>query len=221
MNSGQHRTARRGLSTLALFRGLARFRRLLRRPNSKGPAEALYLGLVRQARQPGFYQHAGVPDTLDGRFDLIVLHLFLLLQRLKGLQSPAAELGQGVYDVMFADMDRNLREMGVADLGVGKHVKRMVRAFHGRAAAYEMGLAADDAELEAALRRNLYGTTTPSSAEVALMAAYLRREAGNLAAQPTQALLAGAVHFGPAPGSASPAPATGRYVPLKGTDDSR
>ncbi len=176
-------------------------KRFLFRPKAKGPAQALYLGLVRQARQPGFYRHAGVPDTVDGRFDMILLHAFLLLRRLKGREPPAAELGQAVCDLMFADMDRGLREMGVADLGVGKHVERMIGAFHGRAAAYDAALAAGETELEAALRRNLYGTITPGGAEVTLMAAYLRREAVNVAAQPIQSLLEGAVHFGPAPGS--------------------
>ena len=174
---------------------------LFHRRDRSEPAHALYAGLVKQARQPGFYAHAGVPDTLDGRFDMILLHAFLVLHRLKGLEGPAAELGQALSDVMFADMDRNLRELGVGDLSVGKHVRRMVRAFRGRMAIYDAGLAGDDDQLEAALRRNLYGTISPGGAQVTLMVAYLRREASSLAEQPIRALLAGRVAFGPAPGS--------------------
>ena len=177
-----------------------RLEHLFHRRHLTGPAQTLYVCVVEQARQPEFYQSAGVPDTLDGRFDMILLHAFLVLHRLKRLEGPAAALAQALCDVMFVDMDRNLREMGVGDLSVGKHVKRMIQAFQGRAAVYDASLAAGDAELEVALRRNLYGTTSPSGAEVALMVAYLRREAESLAAQPMGALLAGRVAFGPAPG---------------------
>ncbi len=174
--------------------------RLFRRRADGAAAEALYLRLVAQVRQPGFYVYAGVPDTLDGRFDTILVHVFLVLHRLKGLEGPAAALRQDLLEVMLADMDRNLRELGVGDLSVGKHVKRMVAAFGGRMEVYDAALAASDGALEEALRRNLYGTVTPDEAEVACMAAYLRAAAESLEAQPIEALLAGRVAFGPVPG---------------------
>jgi len=106
-------------------------------------AVALYKCIVEQARQPDFYTHHGVPDSLDGRFDMIVLHTFLVMRRLRTIASQAAgQLSQDLFDLLFADMDSNLREIGVGDLGVGKRVKKMAQAFYGRVEAYEAGLTA-------------------------------------------------------------------------------
>ena len=136
-----------------------------------------------------------MPDTLDGRFELVCLHAFLYLHRLKAEGAAAAALGQRFFDQMFADFDRSLREIGTGDLSVGRQVKRMAEAFYGRIRAYEDGLAGDDSALAAALERNLYGTAAASAEQVAAMAAYLRREAAALAAQPAAALLAGDIAF--------------------------
>jgi len=162
-------------------------------------ARRLYAALVRQARQPGFYTVCGVPDTVDGRFDMILLHAFLLLRRLKREHARSRDLGQAVFDLMFADMDENLREMGVGDLAVGKRIKGMAQAFYGRIAAYEAGLAAADESLDLALRRNLYRKAAPADAAVALVVDYLRREAAALDAEPLDSFLTGQVRFGPAP----------------------
>src|SRR5437879_5129919 len=121
-------------------------------------AELAYRRVVDQARQPAFFAAYGVPDTVDGRFEMICLHAFLYLHRLKGERPHAAPLGQRFFDTMFADFDRSLREMGTGDLSVGRHVKRMAQAFYGRIAAYEEGLAGDDSALRPALERNLFGT---------------------------------------------------------------
>src|SRR3546814_8966780 len=85
-------------------------------------ADRLYAAIVAQARHPAFYQDYGVPDTVDGRFEMIALHAFLLLHRLKQDPERTAKLGQAVYDAMFLDMDASLREMGAGDLGVGRRV---------------------------------------------------------------------------------------------------
>ena len=100
-------------------------------------AELAYRRVVEQARQPGFFTDAGVPDTIDGRFELISLHAFLYLQRLKRERPGSAALGQRFFDVMFLDFDRALREMGTGDLSVSREIKRMAEAFYGRIAAYE------------------------------------------------------------------------------------
>lgn len=160
-------------------------------------AASLYRAAVTQARQPDFYVGYGVPDTVDGRFELVALHVFLVLHRLKGGGEAADRLGQVLFDLMFADMDQNLREMGAGDLGVGPRVKFMARAFYGRIAAYQDGLAEEsDRTLNAALRRNLYGTApSPSDAAMAAMANYLRRGVGQLEAATIDDLLAGRVTF--------------------------
>lgn len=170
-----------------------------------GPAVALYRQIVAQARLPGFYRDHAVPDTLDGRFDMIVLHAFLVMRRLKRISGPEAQkVSQDLFDLLFADMDSNLREIGVGDLGVGKRVKKMAQAFYGRVEAYEAGLAsADPAVLEQALGRNVYGTLQeggrspgelPAAALTAL-AGYLRQADAALTAQPDDAVIAGSLRF--------------------------
>ena len=159
-------------------------------------AERAYGLVVEQARRPEFFMAIGVPDTLDGRFELICLHAFLYLHRLKDEQTPAAALAQRFFDTMFADFDRSLREIGTGDLSVGRQVKRMAEAFYGRIRAYEDGLAGGDAELSAALARNLFGTTSPTQEQLARIAAYLRREATSPSGRDSAALLGGAVAFG-------------------------
>lgn len=167
-----------------------------RRNQFRDAADQAYRLVVEQSRLPAFYAMLGVPDTLDGRFEVICLHAFLYLHRLKAEGAPAAALGQQFFDRMFADFDRSLREIGTGDLSVGRQVKRMAEAFYGRIRAYEDGLAGDDAALCAALARNLYGTASASDEQLARVAAYLRREAQSLAGQPAAALLAGAMTFG-------------------------
>lgn len=161
---------------------------LLRR-KSRNAAQALYSAIVAASRAPVFYEDWGVPDTLDGRFELIALHAFLALRRLKQSAESAA-FAQVLFDTMFADLDRSLREMGASDLGVGRQVKTMAKAFYGRILAYERGLTGSDS-LESALRRNLYGTTTPSAAQVAAVIGYLRRQSHALEGAPVALLLSG------------------------------
>jgi cytochrome b pre-mRNA-processing protein 3 len=162
-------------------------------------ARDLYVTIVRQGRQPGFYTACGVPDSPDGRFDMIALHAYLVLRRLKREQGKTAALAQALFDLMFADMDHNLREMGVGDLSVGRRVKALAQAFYGRVAAYDEGLDGDDATLKAALRRNIYRHTQPSEAQVSMVADYLRRADRDLATQDVSRLTAGQISFGPAP----------------------
>src|SRR5436309_14551521 len=139
-----------------------------------------YGRVVEHARQPGFFIDGGVPDTIDGRFELICLHAFLYLHRLKREQKRAAGLGQRFFDTMFGDFDRSLREMGTGDLSVGREVKRMAQAFYGRVQAYEQGLKEGEASLAAALARNLFGTAPTEPPTAAMMTTYLRREAARL-----------------------------------------
>lgn len=160
-------------------------------------ARKIYVSLVKQGRQPVFYLSFGVPDTPDGRFDLIALHAFLLFRRFKRDHDRTEALGQAVFDLMFADMDQNLREMGVGDLGVGKRIKGMAEGFFGRVQAYEKGLDDTPEALESALKRNLYRKSTPSDTQVSAMAAYMRRQAARLDMIDTESLLAGDLTFDP------------------------
>ncbi len=172
------------------------FTALFRRNPHRVAAHDTYRLIVARARNGLFFTALGVPDTLDGRYELIALHAFLVLNRLKADHGQTADFAQSVFDTMFADLDRGLREMGAGDLGVGRRVKAMATGFYGRILAYEQGLAAG-AALGDALRRNLYGTVTPSEGQLAAMTRYLHRQRAALAAEPVADLLSGKVNFLP------------------------
>ena len=127
-----------------------------RKPRSapRGTIEAIYGMIVTQAREPSFYRNLGVPDTVNGRFDLLVLHLWLVLRRLRAAEG-AAVLSQALFDRFCNDMDDNLREMGVGDLTVPKRMQAFGEAFYGRTAAYDMALQAGDEPLAQALCKNI------------------------------------------------------------------
>jgi cytochrome b pre-mRNA-processing protein 3 len=164
-----------------------------RRPARPDTISTLYGTIVAQARLPGFYRDYAVPDTVNGRFDLIVLHLALLLDRLNA-DEALRRLGQDVFDRFCQDMDHNLREMGVGDLAVPKEMRRMGEAFYGRAQAYRTALAAaDDTDLVGALARNIYGGA--AAAPAGRLAAYIREAVRALGAQESASLAAGHVSF--------------------------
>ena len=175
--------------------------RLFQRKRPEAEALDLYDAVVAQARRPEFYAGLGVPDTIDGRFEMIALHAFLVMRRLKGQGQAASAVSQELFDTLIADMDRSLREIGIGDLSVPKHIKNMAKGLYGRIVSYEKGLAEPgDGLLHAALDRNLYGTVleVPES-HLAAMAAYMRRETAALAGQPVDGLATGHVQFGPPP----------------------
>jgi cytochrome b pre-mRNA-processing protein 3 len=165
---------------------------LFRRP-PRNTIAALYGTIVAQARRPVFYEGFAVPDPVLGRFDLIVLHLVLLLRRLREGEAAHRELAQGVFDAFCRDMDDNLREMGISDQGVPRQMRKVGEAFYGRAQAYEAALGGPDG-LAAALGRNLYGADAPPVAAAAL-AAYVREAVAMLAGQELGALASGRVSF--------------------------
>jgi cytochrome b pre-mRNA-processing protein 3 len=171
------------------------FSQLFRPSPAKIVAESLYRCVLDQARHPDFYSKWGVPDSVDGRFEMIVLHTIIVIGRLGGKSATA----QALFDLLFADMDLNLRELGVSDISLARHIKRMAKGFLGRAKAYEDGLATmdDDAVLQGALRRNLYGTCAEIGSETMMaMAAYVRRESAALL---TQSVETGKISFGEPP----------------------
>jgi cytochrome b pre-mRNA-processing protein 3 len=183
----------RAMGLLSMFR---------RRPHERA-GFALYGAAVAAARDPLLFARLGVPDTVEGRFDLISLHVALLIRRLRADSDPrGAALAQAVFDAMFADMDLNLREMGVGDLSVGKKVRQAWEAFHGRALAYEAALdGADAPALAEALARNVWRGAAPEGAALAL-ARLAAAQAAHLAGQGLVPLLAGRADFLPAEGLA-------------------
>jgi cytochrome b pre-mRNA-processing protein 3 len=161
----------------------------------------LYGVIVAQARSPAFYTHYGVSDSVEGRFELIVLHLVLVLRRLgaKGAAAsergpslgPGSAVGQRLFDVFCRDLDDNLREMGVGDLAVPRRMRAFGEAFYGRQGAYGTALDAEDhGALEKALARNILGDVDAGSRAVAL-ARYVDATVGQLTAEPKEAVVAG------------------------------
>jgi cytochrome b pre-mRNA-processing protein 3 len=167
---------------------------LFRRPDPT--IAALYGAIVTQARDPGFYADFGVPDTVLGRFDLIILHLALLLRRLRAGDEPGRASAQSVFDTFCRDMDHNLREMGIGDQGVPHQMRRVGEAFYGRAQAYDtaLGQAGNDALIEA-LTRNVYAEAREGAVAARRLAAYVRHAADHLEAQALDRLLSGVVSF--------------------------
>jgi cytochrome b pre-mRNA-processing protein 3 len=128
------------------------------------PSSALYATIVAAARQPKFYAAWQVPDTLDGRFDMLVLHFFLAMDRMREFGTEAVDFRQALTDRFFAEMDAALREVGVGDLVVGKKVRKMAEAYFGRATAYTTAMAIGENEMRDAIARNIFPGTEKSSA---------------------------------------------------------
>jgi cytochrome b pre-mRNA-processing protein 3 len=158
-------------------------------------AARAYVTVVNQSRQPFFYAEYAVADTLDGRFDVIVLHLFLISHRLRKEQSEeAGEFNRVLQEAFFSDMDRNVREMGVSDTGVGKRIKAMAQAFFGRLQAYSNGLTGS-VDFKESLRRNLYREASVSDAQLQAVHDYCVRTLTVLDTQDAQSIMRGEIHF--------------------------
>jgi cytochrome b pre-mRNA-processing protein 3 len=161
----------------------------------RGTIEAIYGMIVTQAREPLFYQDLGVPDTVNGRFDLLLLHLWMVLRRVRQV-TGGAELGQALFDHFCADMDDNLRELGVGDLAVPKRMQAFGEAFYGRSAAYDLALTDNSEALAQALFRNILEGRQIENAH--RLAAYAQAAMAQLAAADEATLLAASWKFPPA-----------------------
>jgi cytochrome b pre-mRNA-processing protein 3 len=168
---------------------------LFRRRDRDATIAALYGAIVAQARLPAFYAGYGVPDTINGRFDLIVLHLALVLRRLRREGEAARAFGQNLFDHFCTDMDDNLREIGVGDLAVPREMRKMADAFYGRLAAYEAALAAaSEQELANALTRNVFSGSRPADG-AARLARYVAEAVRQLDEQDRAGLERGEIGF--------------------------
>jgi len=155
---------------------------LFRRSPESRIIAALYGTIVAQARAVAFYQNYNVPDTVNARFEMLVLHVVIVLDRLRREAAPIAALGQGIFDQFCDDMDGHLREMGVGDLSVPTKMRRIGEAFYGRQAAYEAALAARG-QLAEVLSRTVFGVDREPDPGALRLAAYAREAVGHLAAQ--------------------------------------
>jgi cytochrome b pre-mRNA-processing protein 3 len=157
-------------------------------------ARSLYGSIVTQARSRAFYAACGVPDTAEGRFEMIALHLVLVLHRLAGADAPGRQLAQALTEAFVADLDDSLREMTVGDLAVPRHVKRAVAALHDRHEAYRAALAASsDDQLTAAILTRLAPESSSPSLDPARLCGYIRQAKHRLDLLPGIDVLAGRV----------------------------
>ncbi len=170
---------------------------LFRRPPFEREGFLLYGAAVAAARAPSLYAGIGVPDTAAGRFEMVCLHAGLLIRRIRSEATERTDrLAQAVFDAMFADMDVNLREMGISDLAVGKRVKMLWEGFHGRATIYDAAVdAGDEAALAAALARNAWPKAEPPTGAPEALARHAMAAAAHLATQPIDGLARGEARF--------------------------
>ena len=151
---------------------------------------------MAQARRPAFYADYGVPDTPAGRFDMILLHLIVFIRRLRGEPAAVRALGQGVFDLFCRDMDHSFREMGIGDLAVPKHMRRVAEAFYGRASAYDRAIeTAGEDELAAVLAPNIFPESAAPSAYARRLAHYVRGAIDELGRQNAEAFAQARVSF--------------------------
>lgn len=155
-----------------------------KRAQRRAPVEALFGRIAEASRQPALYIEGGIPDSFEGRFESLTLHMFLVLRRLRELPPPAGDLSQELIDACFAYLELGFRNGGVSDVVVPKRMKKIGQMFYGRVQAYEAAFTASEAEtLIETLRRNASPEGAPA------LAVYLRTAQAGLAALDLDALL--------------------------------
>ncbi|MTI17370.1 ubiquinol-cytochrome C chaperone [Rhodobacteraceae bacterium RKSG542] len=159
----------------------------------------VYKSIVSQARQPVFYTQLRVPDSVEGRFEMIVFHAFCVFHRLQGEDDRASKLAQDVFDLFFVDMDQSLREQGIGDEGVRRRIRKMSESFFGRSQAYSQALAdGNDEALAEAFLRNIYAEPTQTLAASALVE-YMHATLSKLGRTPVQEIMSGSVSWAEVP----------------------
>ena len=173
------------------------FDRLFRRKPAQIAGLALYNACVDQARLPALYEAFGVPDTVEGRFEIYTLHVFLVLHRLKQQGARATDTAQGLFDTYLSSLDDALREMGVGDLSVGKKMRKLGEAFYGRVKNYDAAFKSLPVitELETLLQRTVYGGAVSNG--LSSLTGYVLHQVESLNATPLDMLLEGQVSWRP------------------------
>lgn len=170
---------------------------LFRKKSAPEAVFVVYTAIVAQSRQARFYADWGVPDTVTGRFDMICLHLALVLRHLRSSDKSVGEFSQQLFDLFFKDMDRSLRELGAGDLSVPKKIQKMGNVFYGLLGKLTEALDARDRQaLEALLRRNVFDDQPAPG--IGPLADYLEVQAAHLAEQSAPLIVAGRIEFGEA-----------------------
>jgi cytochrome b pre-mRNA-processing protein 3 len=166
-------------------------------PDVRKQAAAVYVELVKQARHPWFYERAGVPDTLDGRFEMVVLHLYVYLRR---FSEDTSNINFGAFlralqEYMVDDMDRSFREMGVSDPKVPRRIKEVGEALFGRLKAYDDALLTGKEAMSDAILRNVFAGVEPGKNDVYYIQIYFGALLNALRSQATVTLANGVIRF--------------------------
>jgi cytochrome b pre-mRNA-processing protein 3 len=161
--------------------------------------DRLYCDLVNLARTPAFYRDLGVPDTPEGRFEMVGLHVALVIRRLRAAGPPADGFAQDLFELMFADLDESLRQIGIGDLAVGRQIKRLAGQFYARLEALDQAFGAESRQaLRAMLEVNAYhGGAAPSADQLSALADYVVAAEQTLRSRPAASLLGDRVHLAP------------------------
>lgn len=160
------------------------------------PAQALYAAAAEAARAPTLYADLGAPDTVEGRFEMVTIHVYLILRRLRSFQTdPSRKMAQAVLDVFMDDMDDSLRELGVGDMSIARKIRKMAENFYGSIGAFEDALkpTAPPSDLATAIARNVFESSDVSRGTA--LAGYVRHTEAAIAEQREANLLAGRVSF--------------------------
>jgi cytochrome b pre-mRNA-processing protein 3 len=166
------------------------------RKKHEAASARLYAQILAQARKPALFVDHGVPDTIEGRYDMMVLHVFLVVRRLSRDEEQGRKAAQALCDRFFLEMDRALREMGVGDLTLPKRMKSIAELYSGCAAAYASALdAGDRGELDRALSRNVYDQPGGTDPRAVGLGDYVRRAEDALASIESVRLLDEGVTF--------------------------
>ncbi|MEZ5892113.1 MAG: ubiquinol-cytochrome C chaperone family protein [Parvularculaceae bacterium] len=170
------------------------FKGLFRKDPGLEAGRTLYAAAVAQAREPVLYARFGAPDKVEGRFEMVALHVWLVMRRLKETEA-ARHVSQHLCDAMFQNLDDSLRELGVGDLQVAKKIRKLAENFYGRIGAYEAAMKpeAEENALAAALSRNIFESSDASRTNA--LAAYVRKADEALAAQPVSRVASGIVFY--------------------------
>lgn len=152
---------------------------VFRKDQARSQAETLYAAIAEQSRRREFHLAGGAPDTPEGRFDMLALHMFLAIDRLKRDAPATDRVIRRLQEAFFERLDSALREMGVGDLSVGRKIRGLAEAFYGRLLAYEKALREEDGDaLAAAIARNVHGREDAKGA--AAIADYVRAARADL-----------------------------------------
>ena len=154
--------------------------------------DRLHGEIVGAVRRPAFYLDYGVPDTFEGRFELLALHAGLVLRRFNAAPAPGPAVAQDLVDTIFAHLDADLREAGVGDITVPKRMKKLCEAFLGRSAAYDAALRLGPEAIVDALARNVYGGADEAAER---LASYVARTGAVLDATSLDSCLSGPLPF--------------------------